>query len=552
MMIPRLIAYWVQAQDPNMLAQILMWQAMSSVMAAVRGGVFTYSNALTHMWLYRRLASTILFEMTMTDWEVSITHPELLKTLLSHVIEAAHHVGLAVNVINRSLSSIFAVTFILLPISSELYLTVVGLALVQAVILHFSTRAYEHVVQRARADRAALDKVSHDIVTQFVITRFCSLERTYMSVVDEKLAILIASTSAESVAYARMQLVLQNVPQICDIAFKAAAISYVGLQGAMFLQCVAYYDLVRDTLSSIKEALLSLSRQGEALDMLHKYHVTRDTKNSKSNSENSDNSKHSKQRPKSIQKPENDTHSQDKCYGHDHRGFPLWDFEEVTFAYPTRPDTPVLDRFSLSIYPGDKIALCAPSGTGKSTLVKLMLGMYPASKGRIRLPPPNLKLAVVPQDAVYFADKTLRENLTLFLPPSSCTTQNCNRSADASNASNAMTDTLQNEDKTTELLLSILKRLDLMDLCSQLDSKQANLSGGQRQRVALARAILADRSVLILDEPSSALDNDTENHIFNVLDAMFLKDDNNRQRYTIILITHSRKNINPAFRCVEL
>lgn len=173
-------------------------------------------------------------------------------------------------------------------------------------------------------------------------------------------------------------------------------------------------------------------------------------------------------------------------------------FENVTFHYPSRPDLAALSGFSLSVEPGETVALVGPSGAGKTTVFQLLLRFYDPKEGRVMLDGVDLaqadpeavrrRLALVPQDPVIFGT-TGWENIRYGRPDAS--------DADVIAAA---------KDAAADAFLSALP--DGYD--SFLGEKGTRLSGGQKQRVSIARAILRDPSVLLLDEATSALDAENE------------------------------------------
>ena len=179
-------------------------------------------------------------------------------------------------------------------------------------------------------------------------------------------------------------------------------------------------------------------------------------------------------------------------------------FENVSFHYPTRPDTAALNGFSLDVAAGDAVALVGPSGAGKSTVFQLMLRFYAAQKGKIRfdgidiadLDPVDLRrhIAVVAQDPVIFSG-SIAANIAYGRPPlpgeSGVTPQAIRRAAEAAAAS--------------EFIDKLPQGFD-----TPLGERGITLSGGQRQRIAIARAILRDAPLLLLDEATSALDAENE------------------------------------------
>jgi ATP-binding cassette subfamily B protein len=180
--------------------------------------------------------------------------------------------------------------------------------------------------------------------------------------------------------------------------------------------------------------------------------------------------------------------------------------EDVSFAYPARSDSRVLENVSFEVKPGERVAVVGPSGAGKSTLFHLLLRYYDPAEGKILLDGVNLReadpakirgrIALVPQDAVIFA-ASVRDNIRLGRPDASDT--------DVENAGAlALVD---------EFVRGMPKGYD-----SEIGERGVTLSGGQRQRIAIARAILRDAPLLLLDEATSALDAESERLVQEALE----------------------------------
>jgi ATP-binding cassette subfamily B protein len=173
-------------------------------------------------------------------------------------------------------------------------------------------------------------------------------------------------------------------------------------------------------------------------------------------------------------------------------------FEHVTFHYPTRPDSAALQDFSLTVKPGEAVALVGPSGAGKSTVFQLMLRFFAAQTGQVRfdgidladLDPVELRkhIALVAQDPVIFSG-TIAANIAY--GRDGATLDEVRKAAAAAAAS--------------EFIERLPQGFDTI-----VGERGVTLSGGQRQRIAIARAILRDAPLLLLDEATSALDAENE------------------------------------------
>ena len=208
-------------------------------------------------------------------------------------------------------------------------------------------------------------------------------------------------------------------------------------------------------------------------------------------------------------------------------------FEGVSFHYPSRPETEALNDFSLSLAPGDAIALVGPSGAGKSTVFQLLLRFFAAQQGRIffdgvdiaELDPVALRqhIAVVAQDPVIFSG-TIAANIGYGRDGADMTA--IRRAADASNAS--------------EFVDKLPQGFDTL-----VGERGVTLSGGQRQRIAIARAILRDAPLLLLDEATSALDAENEQLVQQGLANLMVG-------RTTIVITHRLATIQKLARIVVM
>jgi ATP-binding cassette, subfamily B, bacterial len=184
------------------------------------------------------------------------------------------------------------------------------------------------------------------------------------------------------------------------------------------------------------------------------------------------------------------------------------DFENVRFNYPTRPTVSALDGVSLSVIPGETVALVGPSGAGKTTILQLLMRFYDPQSGTIRLDGIDLRemarndfrraIAMVPQDPVIFA-ASARENIRFGRPEA--TDAEVEAAAIAASAHTFLTALPEGYD-------------------TWLGERGVMLSGGQKQRVAIARAILRDAAVLLLDEATSALDAESERDVQAAVEAL--------------------------------
>src|SRR3954449_3428529 len=192
-------------------------------------------------------------------------------------------------------------------------------------------------------------------------------------------------------------------------------------------------------------------------------------------------------------------------------------FENVSFAYPTRPNVPAVSGVSLSVRAGEKVAIVGPSGAGKSTIFHLLLRFYDPRSGTISLDGVPVKsadprdfrsrIALVPQESNVFA-ASARDNIRFGRPDA--TDAEVERAAELAHAA--------------EFIRRLPEGFD-----TPLGERGVTLSGGQRQRIAIARAILRDAPLLLLDEATSALDAESETLVQTALEELM------RHRTTLVI-----------------
>lgn len=206
-------------------------------------------------------------------------------------------------------------------------------------------------------------------------------------------------------------------------------------------------------------------------------------------------------------------------------------FENVYFGYDK--DKPILKGVNLEIKPRETVALLGPTGSGKSTLIHLLMRFYDVTSGRILIDGYDVRdvklrslrrhFGIVSQEAFLF-NKTVKENISFGKPNASM--EDIVRVAKIARAH--------------EFIMRLPNGYDTI-----IGEKGINLSGGQRQRIAIARALLLDPRILILDDSTSSIDVDTEYEIQKALNAL-LKD------RTTIVITQRISTIRNADKIVVM
>ncbi len=208
-------------------------------------------------------------------------------------------------------------------------------------------------------------------------------------------------------------------------------------------------------------------------------------------------------------------------------------FEHVSFAYPSRADTTVLKDFSLSLKPGEVVAVVGPSGAGKSTIASLLYRLYDPLEGRLTLdgvPYRELdaewlrrQVGVVAQEPLLFST-TVAENIRYGRPEA--TDEEVEAAAKLANAHG--------------FISGFPEKYQTL-----VGERGIQLSGGQKQRVAIARAVLKDPRILILDEATSALDAESEHLVREALERLM------KGRSTLV-IAHRLSTVKDANRVLVM
>lgn len=206
---------------------------------------------------------------------------------------------------------------------------------------------------------------------------------------------------------------------------------------------------------------------------------------------------------------------------------PVMALKSVSFAYPSRPETPALRNVNLTIEAGRSLALVGPSGAGKSTIFELLQRFFDPSEGTLELDGIDIRtmplaqlraqLAIVPQQPTLFS-ANVRYNIAYGRPEAS--------------------------DREVEAAARRAHAHDFIQAlpqgyASDLGERGVRLSGGQRQRIALARAMLMDPRILILDEATSALDAESEHQVQQAIGELM-------HERTTVIIAHRLATIRDA------
>lgn len=207
-------------------------------------------------------------------------------------------------------------------------------------------------------------------------------------------------------------------------------------------------------------------------------------------------------------------------------------FENVNFRYPDS-DVSAVNDVSLEVPAGENIALVGHSGAGKSTILNLVIGFVRPTSGRVLLDGQDMNgidlrtyrhfLSVVPQESILF-EGTVRENITYGM----------------SNVSDAIVESALRDANAWEFIQALPDNVE-----THIGERGAKLSGGQKQRLAIARALIRNPRILILDEATSSLDNESEALIQQALSTLM-------KGRTTFIVAHRLSTIRNSDRIVVL
>lgn len=210
-------------------------------------------------------------------------------------------------------------------------------------------------------------------------------------------------------------------------------------------------------------------------------------------------------------------------------------FRDISFGYKT--DQKIFNALNIEIKAGEKVGLVGYSGAGKSTLVSLLLKNFKINAGDILIDGQSIydissdslrqQISLIPQDTLLF-HRSIGENVAY-----------------------------AKENATQDEIEEAAKKAHIHDFIASLPQgyktlvgeRGIKLSGGQRQRIAIARAILKDAPILVLDEATSSLDSQTENHIQQSLNLLI---DNNSDKKTVIAVAHRLSTLKHMDRIIVL
>lgn len=502
----QVIANIVQSRGFSLLIRSVLCMSgltlISTIFGGLRGGCFDYATALVNRQMRCELFRSLV-KQEIAFFDVTKTG-EITSRLTADCQTMSSTVSTNVNVFLRNGVMLIGALVFMFSLSWRLSLvTFIAVPLVGFITKLYGAY-YDRLSERTQATIAAANQVAEEVLSTMRTVRSFACEAREAGRFDRHLDQTVSISKKKSIAY--MGYTWTN--EFCDNAILVAVLFYGGhlvLTGKMtadnLISFLLYQMQLGENLYNIGYVFTGLMESVGASRKVFEFMLREPT-------------------------VLNNGTKTTAVIG-DLR------FNEVTFAYPSRPNNIVLQDVSFSISPGETIALVGPSGGGKSSIVSLIEHFYDCNKGQILVDgvPINeydhehihQKIALVAQEPVLY-EGTVRDNILY----------GC--------------DWANEED-----MLNAAKMANVHDFVMETEhgydtncgEKGVQLSGGQKQRIAIARALVRRPAVLILDEATSALDAESEHIVQEALACCC-------HERTVIVIAHRLSTVEKADRIIVI
>lgn len=484
------------------LCKLLVAVISCAIFTSIRGGLFTLSCARLNSRIRSALFESLLrMEQGYFD---KVRTGELSSRLNTDTTTMSSQISLNINILVRSIVQIIFVIGIMLWTSWKLTMVSFTMVPVSACIAQVYGRFYRKITKKTQNSLADASGVADEALSSMSTVKSMAGEDMVSRAYDTKLKTYLKLQTKEAGAYslyASLTIFCPNAAMLATLAYGAYLTMHDEMQGDDLYSFILYQQTLGAAFQYLGDIYSGISAALGAADKVFEL-ITRTPAMSISGS----------LAPKKFEGSIT--------------------LENVSFRYPGRPDTLVLDNFSLKINPGEVVALVGPSGSGKSSIIKLVERLYDPFQGQISLDGCNIseydrkwvcrKMALVGQEPVLFAC-SIKENIAYGLEGS--------------------------EKPTMEQIESAAKMANAHDFITALEDgydtecgeKGMQLSGGQKQRIAIARAIVRNPSILLLDEATSALDAESEGVVQEAIDNMIAQ-----QSSTVLVVAHRLSTIQGA------
>ncbi|KAM9857739.1 ABC-type oligopeptide transporter ABCB9 [Aulostomus maculatus] len=486
------MAYFTQP-----VIKLLLLALVSSLAMGMRGGVFTLTFARLNLRLRNHLFRTLM-KQEMAFFDENHTG-DIISRLSADTTQVSDLISQNVNIFLRS--TIKAVGFFIFMFGMSWKLTLVsimGFPFI-ALVSQLYGDYYKKLTKEVQTTLAEANKVAEETISAMRTVRSFANECGEADSYYAKLLVMFQLNKKQALAYACYMW----SSCISELALEVAILYYGGhlvvtdqMTSGALISFFIYMLEIGECLENIASVYTGLMQGVGAAEKVFEY-LDREPKH-----------------------PADGTEAPDTCTG-------LIEFQNVTFAYPTRPDTDILKGVSFTLRPGEVTALVGPSGSGKSSCVSLLENFYLPQQGQVLLDGKPVhtfqheylhsKVALVGQEPVLFA-RTVEENISYGLT-----------------------------DVPMEAVTNAAAKANAHDFINTLPKgyrtnvgeKGTQLSGGQKQRVAIARALIRNPRVLILDEATSALDAESEHIVQLALNNVM-------REHTVLVIAHRLSTVEKA------
>uniref|UniRef100_A0A8C9T1B5 ABC-type oligopeptide transporter ABCB9 n=1 Tax=Scleropages formosus TaxID=113540 RepID=A0A8C9T1B5_SCLFO len=441
---------------------------VSSVAIGVRGGVFSLTFARLNVRL-RNLLFRSLMRQEIGFFDANHTG-DITSRLTSDTTQVSDLISENVNLFLRSLVKALGFCFFMFGMSWKLSLvTIMGFPFI-AIISKLYGEYYKKLTKAVQDSLAQANKVAEETISAMKTVRSFANEDQEADAYYGRLQEMFELNKKQAMAYSCFMW----SSCISELALQVIILFYGGhlvvtgqMSGGTLISFIIYELELGECLESIASVYTGLMQGVGAAEKVFEY-IDRKPIHS-----------------------ENGNEAPDTCKG-------LVEFKNVTFAYPTHPEKPILKDISFMVRPGEVTALVGPSGSGKSSCVCLLENFYSPQEGQVLLDGQPVhtyqhsyfhsQVALVGQEPVLFA-RSVHKNISYGL--TDCPMEAVVQASKKANVH--------------DFVCSLSKGYD-----TGVGEKGAQLSGGQKQRVAIARALIRNPHVLILDEATSALDAESE------------------------------------------
>lgn len=494
------------------IVKLLLVAFLCAIFTGIRGGLFTYAMTRMNVRLRMRLFSSLLRQDCGFFDRNRIG--DITSRLSADTTTVSDQICLNLNVMMRSITQ--AAMVLVFMFKSSWRLSVVTFVMVPIVIIVCKVYGayYRRMSKTVQARLAEANSVADESLSSISIVKSHAAEGSTESAYETKLREFYFIQVKQALAYSLYMI--NNT--FLTAAVIAGVLFYGGtlvLNDAMSAGSLVSFMLYQQSLSasfqSLGDVFSALSAAVGAADKVIEL----------------------------INKPPAFIESGTEKPDRDLVG--SIEFRNVSFSYPARPGITILENFSLSIRPGEVVALVGPSGGGKSSIVKLLERQYLPSNGAVLIDGRDIgsydkkwlrqRVALVGQEPVLFA-RSIKRNIIYGME-----------------TDDGLPEEQVPDDEEIELASKLANAHEFISLLpeqyeTECGERGVQLSGGQKQRLAIARALVRKPSILLLDEATSALDADSEHVVQEALDRTMVG-------RTVLVIAHRLSTIQNADRiCV--